>query len=178
MRLEGDAWREFFDGFQTSAWRLETRAVYSMPGEQEEFTSFLTTGRLDIPDDDAWLTRVRDFRASGRTIGRVHALTRPLSDYLRYEFAVYSHTSRVGEDIRIADLTDTPNPGIPNFDFWMFDEQHVVLMEYDLDGVQVGRELLDRPDIARFIGYRDIAMGHSVPFHEYQAGLRSGVRAE
>ncbi|MFD1543186.1 DUF6879 family protein [Nonomuraea guangzhouensis] len=54
-----------FDGFQTSAWRLETRAVYSMPGEQEEFTSFLATGRLHIPDDDAWLTRVRGFRTSG-----------------------------------------------------------------------------------------------------------------
>ena len=71
--------------------------------------AFLSSGSLSIPDNDPWLTRVRHFRATGRWIGRVDVLRRPLTDYLRYEFAVYDHTVAAGEDIRILDLTSEPN---------------------------------------------------------------------
>ena len=93
MRLDGKAWRTFFDGFQREAFRLETLQVYDMASEQAEYDRFLASGELHIPDDDQWLTRVRHFRGTGRRVGRVHVATRPLTDYLRYEFAVYRHTA-------------------------------------------------------------------------------------
>ena len=92
MRLDGKAWRTFFDGFQREAFRLESLQVYDMASEQAEYDHFLATGELHIPDDDQWLTRVRHFRGTGRWVGRVHVVTRPLTDYLRYEFAIYRHT--------------------------------------------------------------------------------------
>ncbi len=52
MRLEGDDWRTFFDSYQREAFRLETRPSYRVGSEQTEYETFLTTGRLDIPDDD------------------------------------------------------------------------------------------------------------------------------
>lgn len=90
--------------------------------------------------------RVRHFRRTGRWIGRVHILTRPLTEYLRYEFAVYRHTVKAGEDVRILDLTRQPDPGLPSQDFWLFDESAVVRMDYRPDGTQVGRELLEDID--------------------------------
>ncbi|MER8099628.1 DUF6879 family protein [Kitasatospora sp. NPDC094016] len=167
MLLAGDDWRTFFDSFESEAFRLETRSTYAMPGEDEEFQQFLATGELHIPADDPWLTRVRNFRASGRRIGRVHVLTRPLSDYLRYEFAAYAYNVEAGEDIRILDLTERENPGLPDQDFWLFDGAKVVDMRYRSDGTQIGRDLLEDPNLDQYRHWRDLALSLSVPFAEY-----------
>ncbi|NYI05697.1 hypothetical protein FHU37_002640 [Allostreptomyces psammosilenae] len=168
--MVGDDWQKFFDSFQHDAFRLETHPVYTMAEEQEEFDSFLATGELNIPDDDPWLIRVRSFRHTGRSIGRVHVIRRPLTDYLRYEFAVYAYTARAGEEVRILDLTDMENPGIPQQDFWMFDDSSVVLMHYREDGTQISRELLTDPDLAKYREWKDLAVSLSVPFAEYIQG--------
>ncbi|MGH8963802.1 MAG: DUF6879 family protein, partial [Actinomycetes bacterium] len=148
MRLDGDHWRTFFDSYQREAFRLETLPSYGVAREREGYETFLATGKLDIPDDDPWLVRVRHFRHTGRWIGRVHVIRRPLTDYLRYEFAVYCRTVEAGEDVRILDLTDQPNPGLPAQDFWLFDDTAIVRMDYGPDGTQLGRELLDDVDPA------------------------------
>ncbi|WP_059007351.1 DUF6879 family protein [Streptomyces specialis] len=167
MRLDGEDWTRFFDAYQHDAWRLETLPVYRMPGEREMLERFLRTGRLDYPEDSPWLARVRRFRASGRTIGRVHVLTRPLTDYLRFELAAYAFTSAAGEDIRILDLTDRENPGLPQQDFWMLDN-HVVEMRYDAEGRQIGRFLLDNPDLEQYRTWKHLAVHVSVPLAEYR----------
>lgn len=169
MLLAGDAWRAFFDSFEQEAFRLEVRSHYAMPGEEEEFQEFLATGELHIDADDRWLTRVRNYRATGRRIGRVHVLTRPLSDYLRYEFAAYAYNVDAGEDVRILDLTGKDDPGLPDQDFWMFDGSKVVDMRYRPDGTQIGRELLESPDLDLYRHWRDLAVSLSVPFAEYSA---------
>jgi uncharacterized protein DUF6879 len=167
VRLAGEAWRVFFDSFQREAFRLETHPVYDMTSEREEYEQFLATGELHIPDDDPWMVRVRQFRADGRWIGRVHVLRRPLSDYLRYEFAVYRHTVRAGEDIRILDLTTQPGPGLPGQDFWLFDEYSVVRMDYDSQGRQTGRELLEDTDPPPYVAWKRTALAHAQPFGQY-----------
>ncbi|MFE4361015.1 DUF6879 family protein [Kitasatospora sp. NPDC056800] len=169
MLLDGESWRPFFDSFEREAFRLETRSSYAMPGEDEEFQEFLATGELHIPADDPWLVRVRNYRATGRWIGRVHVLTRPLSDYLRFEFAAYAYNVEAGEDIRILDLTGRENPGLPEQDFWMFDSAKVVDMKYRSDGTQLGRDLLEDPDLEQYRRWRDLALSLSVPFTEYGA---------
>ncbi|MGK5533664.1 DUF6879 family protein [Streptomyces sp. URMC 129] len=168
MRLDGEDWPQLFNAYQRDAWRLETQPVYQMPEEEAEFAHFLATGKLPVADDDEWLVRLRHFRSTGRTIGRVHVLTRPLTDYLRFEMAFYAHSSRAGEDIRILDLTDRENPGLPQQDFWMLDD-HVVEMRYDAEGRQIGRFLLDNPDLEQYRAWKRLAIEHSVPVAEYQA---------
>jgi hypothetical protein len=167
VRLDRDAWRTFFDSFQQEAFRLETRPAYNMASEQAEYDTFLKTGELHIPEDDSWLVRVRHFRSTGRWVGRVHVVTRPLNDYLRYEFAVYRHTVQAGEDVRILDLTGQPNPGLPTQDFWLFDESAVVRMDYRPDGVQVGRELLEDIDPEPYVAWKRLALKRAVAFEEY-----------
>jgi hypothetical protein len=168
VRLVGDAWREFFDSYERSAFRLETLPTYTMPDEQDEFQRFLA-GEKPAPElHYPWLDRVARFRASGRIIQRVHVVTRPLSDYIRYEFEwAYAYNVKAGEEIRILDLTGKEDPGLPDEDFWMFDEQRIVRMMYRADGSQIGRELLDNPNIEQYIRYREIALAQSIPFEEY-----------
>jgi hypothetical protein len=90
-----------------------------------------------------------------------------LTDYLRYEFAVYRHTVAAGEDIRILDLTDQPAPGLPGQDFWLFDDTAVVRMDYDDHGVQLGRELLENIDPAPYAEWQRLALAHAQPYAEY-----------
>jgi hypothetical protein len=166
VRLEGDNWRTFFDSYRREAFRLETLPSYRVGGEQEEYEKFLATGKLDIPDDDSWLTRVRHFRNTGRWIGRVRIISRPLTGYLRYEFAVYRRTVAAGEDVRILDLTDRSDPGLPAQDFWLFDDAAVVRMDYDPDGTQLGRELLENIDPAPYVAWKRLALEYAEPFSE------------
>ena len=139
----------------------------AVSSEQVEYDSFLANGKLIIPDDDPWLVRVRNFRRTGRWIGRVHVISRPLADYLRYEFAVYQFTAQAGEDVCILDLAERRDPGLPPQDFWLFDDTAVVRMDFLADGTQVGRELLEGVDPAPYVAWKRLALEYWQPFMEY-----------
>jgi hypothetical protein len=68
-------------------------------------------------------------------------------------------------------VTDTPDPGLPRQDFWLFDERAVVIMEYDSDGNQLGREFLHDADPAPYVAWKRLALDHAVPFDSYRMNL-------
>ncbi|MEC4018377.1 DUF6879 family protein [Streptomyces sp. H27-D2] len=166
MHLAGSDWRAYFDSMERDAWRLETRPVYTVPQEEQAIRRFQAGNPLDPGDTAAWTGRVRNYRATNRSVGRVHIVTRPLTDYLRFEFEHYRHNVEAGEDVRILDLTDRPDPGIPSQDFWLFDDAQVVLMNYRADGTQTSREVFDG-DPKPYVEWKRIAVAESVPFLEY-----------
>jgi hypothetical protein len=166
MLLDGDEWQATLHGFRESAWRLETLPAYNVPQEAERIKSFLAGERLAANYRSSWTDRLAEHRQHGRTVGRVHAVARPLSDYLRFEFMYYRPHAKAGEEIRILDVTDRKNPLGDAQDFWLFDGSTVVLMHYEPDGTQIGRELYEG-DPTPFREYRRIAIAQSVPFEEY-----------
>ncbi|MBQ0986763.1 hypothetical protein KBZ10_20050 [Streptomyces sp. F63] len=171
MLLDGDEWRAMLRGFQSEAWRLETLPQYLVPQEAEELEAFRAGKRVDPHDySSAYTEDLKRLRGEGKSKGRVHVLTRPLSEYLRFEFSrYYSPHILAGEDIRILDVTERENPLPDVEDFWMFDRSTVVLMHYEVDGTQISRELYDG-DPAPFIEWQRIAVAESVPFLEYVNG--------
>lgn len=88
---------------------------------------------------------VRAATRDGRTMQRVHVVTEPLTDYMRFEVAwSYAYSVTAGEDVRIIPLTagqawppDLPQPG---GDFWLFDDTELFDMRYDTDGTWIGIE--------------------------------------
>ncbi len=172
MLLAGEEWAARFERFSREAWRLETLPQYLMPQEAEEFAAFRAGARIDPATvANEYTDRLRRQAAEGRTQGRVHVVSRPLSDYLRFEFHhYYAAHALAGEQIRILDVTDGPNPLAGVQDFWMFDRSEVVLMNYHSDGRQISREV-HAPGTARFVEYQRIAVTESVPFEEYVKGL-------
>ncbi|MFJ1888379.1 DUF6879 family protein [Streptomyces sp. NPDC094461] len=174
MLLDGDEWRRRFAEIEREAWRLETLPQYLVAQEAEEFAAF-REGRPTTPyTTSAYTERVSRQRAEGKRNGRVHIVTQPLSDYLRFEFARYYQVhSRAGDDIRILDVTSRANPLEKVQDFWLFDRVEVVLMNYEADGRQISREVFEGK-VSPFIEYQRIAIAESVPFEEYVNG---GLRA-
>ncbi|WP_371654386.1 MULTISPECIES: DUF6879 family protein [unclassified Streptomyces] len=171
MLLDGDEWRAMFRDFRTEAWRLETLPQYLMPQEEAEIQAFRDGKRIDPQSyRSSYTERIKKQRAEGRMNRRVRILTRPLSEYLRFEFSRYYEPHVLaGEDIRILDVTDRENPLVDVQDFWLFDRSTVVLMNYEPDGKQISRQLYEG-DPAPFIEYHRIAVAESAPFSEYVSG--------
>lgn len=165
---------DLLSSFRRTAFRLETRPKYTMDEEAELFASFLRGEPLPewTPENNSWLRMVADHTAVGRTIHRVHLVTPPLSDYLRFEFAAQVPSVRTGEDIRVANLKEHPNLAHLKQDFWLFDSEIVLLQHYDDDGRFLGSELTtNTDDAARCCQVRDDALNASMPLMEYLTAL-------
>ncbi|MGW6602745.1 DUF6879 family protein [Streptomyces sp. NPDC055036] len=171
MLLDGEAWQGRFRDFGSEAWRLETMPAYNVPQEEDEISAFLAGERINPhTHSNGYTEDLKRVRGEGKSKGRVHIVTRPLSTYLQYEFMYYRPHVWAGEDIRIMDVTGRDNPLAGVQDFWMFDKKEVVLMHYETDGTQIGREVYEG-DVTPYLGYQRIALAESAPFEEYVKGL-------
>ncbi len=167
--ITGEDFSRLFRDFQRTAFRLETLSVYDVAEEQEEFAAFLA----GEPMDDSWHDSpwVRSMTDLGKELSRVHVLRSPLTDYLRYELAAYPGNITAGENIGIIDLAHQEVNGLPDHDFWLFDDAEVYRMHYTDAGQFIGAELLPAEAVQRYQGYRDIAREHAMPFADYRDHL-------
>ncbi|MFI6849075.1 DUF6879 family protein [Kitasatospora sp. NPDC050467] len=169
MLLDGDEWQSYFRTFKRSAFRLEAHQVYTMPGEVESLRSFLAGEPLPDGFNADWHKTIAVHAASGRTMTRAKVVRLPLTDYSRYLFDwCIPGNVAAGEDYRILDLTGR-TIDLPEQDFWLFDESTVVHMNYRQDGTQISRELIENPDLSKYLRWRDLAISGSVPFGEWNS---------
>ncbi|MBO4258054.1 hypothetical protein GRC12_29890 [Streptomyces griseorubiginosus] len=163
--MAGDNWKAHFRDFTSSAFRLEVHQTYTLPREAKALRSFLAGEPMPDMFNEDWHATVRRQIGRGRTMTRAKVVRQPLTAYSRFLFA-WGIPGNVlaGEDYRILDLTDRPDPGLPAQDFWMFDEKVVVHLNYRSDGTEINRELIRDPDIGMYLAWRDLALRSSVPF--------------
>jgi hypothetical protein len=159
-----------------SARRLEVRQHYDVPGDEERQRAFRTGAPLPPPRpaklDD--LALIAELRERGVYVGRVHVISRPLSEYVRYELAVYPENIAAGEDVLIADRSVHPELGRLAEDFAIFDSETVILFDYDEDGRVRGYRIADDPvTVKRCIGQYVLAAGFAVPLTEFPAAAAS-----
>jgi len=153
------AW--WLQNFERSAFRLETLPEYNVPQEAEMLAKFKRGEPVDLPDDHPWLERVRHHCRAGKLMRRVRVVTYPLTDYLRMEMAWYRKSVEAGEDIRI---TETRLSG----DFWLFDDQTVVVLHYDSEGRFTGTTT-EQGSLTRYLSIRDRALAESMELSAYTA---------
>jgi hypothetical protein len=82
----------------------------------------------------------------------------------------YAYNVRAGEDIRILDLAETPEPpGLVDHDFWLVDEDRVVRMHYDDARRFLGGEALPETETPRYVAARDATWAAATPFEPWWA---------
>ncbi|MGH3852187.1 MAG: DUF6879 family protein [Pseudonocardiaceae bacterium] len=144
---EFSAW---FSQFERTCFRLETLAFYGGSGEDASLAAYLA-GQYPPPDAERqdWTRLVRAATSRGRLMSRVHVVTEPLSDYLRFELAwSYPQSVTAGEDVRILLVAGDGWPaGIPRSDFWLFDDRELFNMVYASDGRWLGAEYVTDPAV-------------------------------
>ncbi|ARP72093.1 hypothetical protein LK07_22620 [Streptomyces pluripotens] len=163
--LTGEGFGRLFETFERTAFRLETLAEYDVEEEREEIARFLAGEDMGPEwDDNPW---VRSMADKGKQVSRVHVLRSPLTDYLRYELAAYPGNIKAGESIGIIDLAEQDVEGLPDHDFWLFDDRDVYRMHYTPEGRFLGGELLPADRLPEYRGYRDLALSRAVLFATY-----------
>ncbi len=161
-----------WDGLEREAFRLETLDRYAVPGEAGTVRRYLAGAPHEKTEFvRSWADYVADMVASGVTYHRVHVVQSPLSDYLRYEFEWgYAEYARRGERAYILDTAEVLQPdGVPDYDFWLLDNTHVIRMHYEPSGAFLGAELLPGSALDEHRYARDIALAHAVPFEQWWA---------
>jgi hypothetical protein len=168
-----------FDDWSHSSFRLEALDRYTVDFEREEFEAFLRGDPLpppNPPEFDAWLEQLRRERAEGRIRSRVHAIAGPLTPYLHYEIDwAYKGNAAAGEDIRIVHAAswETSPFGVQPPDFYLLDDERVILLSYDEAGHWLGGEIITDPtELPRYCRLRDLAMSSSRPLADYLAAMR------
>ncbi|MET7713281.1 DUF6879 family protein [Streptomyces sp. NPDC005407] len=159
-----------FDAFEREAFRLETMDDYSNSGNVDAYQAFMAGERQPEDYNSGWVEALRAHTSQGKRIYRVHILTRPLTNYLRFELGWgYQKNMTGGEEFFILDVTEKTNPlaGVP--DFWLFDSEHAAVMRYDDHGAFLGADVLASNGAAEFIRYRETALAHAEPFTDWWA---------
>lgn len=165
----GAEFGELFATFRQSAWRWESQGTYREPYESVALARFLRGEELDTSYLQGWLDDVRAATRAGRRFERVRLLTEPLTDYLRFELAVTLANVAAGEDIRVLPPDAGALLGLPDHDFWIFDDREVATLKFGPDGL-LGAEIDDDPaTLARHRQWRDLAWSEAIPFETYWA---------
>jgi hypothetical protein len=154
--------------FKQSAFRLETLPVYRVPQEADWFAQWQRSGKVPelTPDNDPWCKLVSEAKSTGRQMQRVRLVATPLTEYERFELATFRDSLAAGEEIWVCyreswkRINQAGNPG----DFWLFDEQTSIMLNYDAEGRFQGTDD-GVPSIC--IRQRDLAMEHSIPLADF-----------
>ena len=163
-----------FDGlFRHRVFRLETLDWYDAPNEREPYRRFLAGEPVDPAWREPWKRLVRDVRASGRTMERVHIVSEPVSDYIRFEL-LHGYPANVdaGEDVRILgwDKAYALGVNVRNWDYWLFDDDRAAALDYGDDGSVVRVEMIDRRRLIQsYCTLRDVALKGATPLAKYVA---------
>lgn len=162
-------WPALFRNFNSTAFRLETLQHYSEPNEDAALARFLVDGQPDVGLLSYWTSLVIDHAAAGRRMSRVRVVEEPPTDYTRFELANFPLMVAAGDDIRIIATSGGTWPaGIPQHDFWLFDDQDLWALHYGDAGEFRRAELLHDPHtIEQHRRWRDAALEQAIPVADY-----------
>jgi len=165
-----------YDEFQAAirrsrrAWHIEMSDTYNVEIEDEAFGRFLAGAY----DDYLWLSEWRQFiaevTAAGTRVQRARVVTVPHSDYTRWGLAVAQMLEEAGEQIRYLRRDQAGGIPFPKEDFWVFDEDRLILSVFSADGRQGGFASSEDPDLLdQCREVRDLVWARATPYAKYVA---------
>lgn len=153
MLLDGNGLDQFMEErFTRSAFRLETNQHLSVGTIGEDLRRYLAGE--PAPGPRAWEDHIRGEVSEGKHRYKVHVIREPLSEYMRLccEWG-YAGNVAAGEHIRFVNADE--HGWFGGEDFWLIDQQHVLVMRYGDNGEFIGAQPVHDPaEVGR---YRDIA---------------------
>jgi hypothetical protein len=158
-----DSFGELFNTMKASAFRLEALEYFSIPEEVEEISLYRGGQKAPpIGSNQDWLDTVSKATQRGVDFRRVRLVKEPVHDYLKYEIAWgYRLNVPAGEKVSCIMYSTEPvfETQVPIFkDFWLFDDEHCFLMEYDLLGRFLGVNAVPEEFTAPYIALKREAL--------------------
>jgi hypothetical protein len=167
--------RDFTGLFRHRVFRLETLDFYDAPNEHEPYARFLAGEHVDPAWRKPWQGLVAGVLESGRFMQRVHVVSEPVTDYVRFSLLHgYPYSVQAGEDIRI--LGRARSGGMcSRGDWWLFDDTPAAVLVYDSSGTVERVEMHENPVLlAGLCKVRDEALRLAVPLTQYVSDKKIG----
>jgi hypothetical protein len=152
------------------AFHLEQRDAYHVAAEDEPFGRWLR----GEPDDYAWhrdwLNFLHRATAAGVAVQRVRLASVPHSDYIRWGLAVSPRNIEAGEDIRYLPRHLTEGIELPDEDFWLLDDDTLILSVFSADARIGGFAREADPELlGQCLVVRDQLWDRAIPYAQYVA---------
>ncbi len=150
------------------AFHLEQRDTYNVEAEDEPFGRWLR----DEPDDYAWhqdwASFVHQATAAGVQVQRVRLASTPHTDYIRWGLDVSPLNIAAGEDIRYLPRNLTADIQLPEEDYWLLDDDKLILSVFSADGRKGGFAKETSPELLRqCLVVRDQVWDRAIPYAQY-----------
>jgi hypothetical protein len=164
--------REALAKAERSAIHLELRDSYML--DDPGFIAYQQGHRLNLPDRVSWWNGWHDAVAAavsrGVTVRRARVVSEPLHPYALYEHDLTAGNLAAGEDVRWLGRRRATDLLLPATDFWVFDDDTVLLHHFTGDGqlAEDGREYRTDPGLAKTLaGVFEAVWERAIPHAEY-----------
>lgn len=157
-----------------SAVHLEMRDVYDVESERESFAAWRDGFRHDPADRASWWVSWHDVVATtvgrGVVMRRARIVSEPASEYIRYEYDGTFTNIVAGEQVRWLPRRQATDIALPGNDFWLFDEETVIVNHFNGDGQSAGPEVIrNMPDLAKLCATAfETVWDRAIPHEEYK----------
>lgn len=162
-------WAEQLRMFDRTAFRFECQPVYAEAEEADTVRRFLAGNPqppTEVPELRVWFEQVAGLVAGGRRIERVRVHDEPPTPYQRWLQWIDQWNTEAGEVIRYMTRARAHaaglGPALTNIDWWLMDDQRLILMRFDTNGRRVENELVTDPErVAQGCTWWDLAVHHA-----------------
>ncbi|MBN2095430.1 MAG: hypothetical protein JW727_05260 [Candidatus Aenigmarchaeota archaeon] len=150
---EKASFEELWNSARKSIFRLEKLPAYSIPEEKPSIESWRAGKPQEDSEDEKWLGLLDAAKQKGVKVQRVRLFSLPLSEYLRYEIAIWQLSSKRREEIHFLSQEEYQKisriAGISPGDFWLFDDTLLWVIEYNGEGGFLGGTPVTETETAR-----------------------------
>ncbi|GIH98070.1 DUF6879 family protein [Planobispora takensis] len=154
-----------------SAIHLEMRDGYTL--NDPAYHAWQAGHRIDLNDRASWwrpwLQNIVNATARGVVIRRARIVSEPVSSYIRYEYDVTVPNVRAGEQVRWLPRRRATDLALPGNDFWLFDEEVLLVHHFSGDGDKVDSEIITKLSV---VGFHVTAFGavweRAIPHDQYR----------
>ena len=152
------------------AFHLERHDSYHVAAEDEPFGRWLAGDPDDYAWHQDWLGFLRQATAAGVAVQRVRLASEPHADYIRWGLEVARLSTAAGEDIRYLPRHLAEGIRLPEEDFWLVDDDKLILSVFSCDGRTGGFAWERSPELLRqCLAVRDQVWERAIPYAQYVA---------
>ncbi|MFI1184286.1 DUF6879 family protein [Streptomyces sp. NPDC020799] len=121
------------------------------------------------PDFQQWLDWVSEASRRGVEFRRARVISVPESDYIRFEHFSSQANVEAGENIRWLPRRQASDIALPGNDFWVFDNELVLVLHFTGDGELADRELTrDKQVLHLCLSAFEAVWERAVPHEDYR----------
>jgi hypothetical protein len=152
------------------AFHLEQRDAYNVAAEDEPFGRWLRGEPDDYAWHQDWLNFLRQAAGAGVRVQRVRLASIPHTDYIRWGLDIAALSTKAGEDIRYLPRRLTAGIELPDEDYWLLDDNALILSVFSADGRTGGFARERSPALLRqCLAARDRVWDLAIPYARYVA---------